>query len=565
MPTLSYSKEDVSNYFELDKLDELAKYAKCEIELDNENNQVIFEFGDTNLPFVWSLENFALLVGNILKAKKVKGHRERKIVKEIQIKKPIGDIVVDKSLKDIRPYVVGFMAETKEGISEEFILELVQLQEKLSDSFGKKRERNAVGIYKGDLIKFPINYTTKDPSFEFIPLEYKVPLSLKDILNEHEKGKEYKKLVEKFDKYPILIDKSKKVLSFPPIINSNDVGRIEPGDKKLFVESTGLNIEEVMLVGNILMKTFELKGFEVSPVTIKYAYDVEIEQENKNIKTKKLSLPFSPKNFIYISEKDVEDLIGIELTKKEIVDLLKSYLYDVEISEGKIKVIVPYLRNDIMHKYDIIEDIAIAYGYENIPDKKINFFSQGETTKKVKIINILRDYLVGFGFVETFNHVLTSKKVLFENMNEGKKDFIEIKNYVSENYSIVRNSLLPLLLEFAAKNKTKGYPQRLFEAGETTSLKRYKKESYNLAGLIIEKESNFSYLKSMIDGIGNLLNKEFLFEKISDKRFLEGRSAKILFEKKEIGIIGEIHPKVLNNFGIGSPILAFELELDFLD
>lgn len=219
MPTITFSLKDLENLvgkkIKIEELAELLHYAKGDFEsYDKETDEVKADFGDTNLPYLWSVEGIAILLKGILKIEKG--------TPKIKIKESDETINVDSNIKQIRPYIAGFSAKGKK-VDDYLIKQIIQLQEKLCENYGGKRERIAIGVYSHKKIKFPITYKAIDPEgIEFIPLEFKKKMTPQEILEEHPTGKSYARLMENFKKYPILIDADDNVLSFPPIINSNE-------------------------------------------------------------------------------------------------------------------------------------------------------------------------------------------------------------------------------------------------------------------------------------------------------------------------------------------------------
>ena len=139
-----------------------------------------------------------------------------------------------------------------------------------------RRKKVAVGVYNYRKITFPIYYKATDPeSIKFTPLEFKKKMTQQEILEDHPTGKEFAWILEGFDKYPILVDSRDKVLSFPPIINSNWSGKIEIGDEDLFFEATGEDLDSVLLAANIFAQCFYDRGFKI------YSVDVEYPEEGR--------------------------------------------------------------------------------------------------------------------------------------------------------------------------------------------------------------------------------------------------------------------------------------------
>ncbi len=542
MPTINFSLKDLQNLIRkkisVAELKELLEYGKGELEgYDKESDEVSVSFNDTNLPFLWSVEGIGALLKGLLGVEKG--------IPKIDLGKSDEKIIVDKELEKIRPFIGAFSAKGKR-VDDYLIKQMVQIQEKLSESYGQKRKKLAVGIYTHKKIKFPVSYKAVDPeSVEFIPLEFKVKLNLKEILVEHPTGKEYAGLMEGFSKYPLLVDDSGQVLSFPPVINSNDLGKVEGGDDDLFIEVTGTDQEAVELAINILATAFNERGFNIYPVTVEYG-------DRKKIH------PSLETDQIRIEKEQIKQMMGFELDEEKIKKLLERMRYNVKGMDVEI----PYFRADIMHPFDVVEDVMISYGYDKIPSQPLKSYTIGETIPLVGFVNKVRELMVGMGFQEVLSPVLSNKDLLYKKM--GVKDFgtVEIKEYMTERYSVVRSWLIPLLMEVLAKNKNAEYPQRIFEQGLVSAKKGEKIIDYErIAGVICNDKADFTKIKQVLDTVFRELGADYVIEEVEHDSFIPGRAGRVVVGGKKVAFIGEIAPEVLENFNIVIPVAAMELNL----
>src|SRR3989338_5652429 len=228
MPTITFSLKDLQNLvgkkITIDQLQDLAHYGKGDFEkYDKDTDEISIDFGDTNLPYLWSVEGFARLIKGILGLQKG--------TPKIEIKKDQYKVIVEKSVSPIRPYIAAFVAKGHK-VDDYLIKQMVQLQEKLCESYGRRRLKVAIGVYSYDKVKFPVHYRAVEPeSVKFVPLEFKKEMTPQEILEEHPTGKEYAWILKDAKKYPILIDSADSVLSFPHIINSDLTGRVVSGDE----------------------------------------------------------------------------------------------------------------------------------------------------------------------------------------------------------------------------------------------------------------------------------------------------------------------------------------------
>src|SRR3990167_1501718 len=263
MPTIIFSLKDLQDLVQkklpIEEVRELAHYCKGDFEsYDRETDEVKIDFGDTNLPYLWSSEGFARLIKGILGMQKG--------VPEIKLQKGDYQVIVDKSVAKIRPFIACFAAKGRK-IDDYLLKQLVQLQEKFCETYGRRRQKVSIGLYSYKRVAFPVYYKAVEPlSIEFIPLEFKAKMNLKEILVEHPKGKDYAWILEGFEKYPILIDNKNEVLSFIPIINSNFTGKLEVGDEDIFFEATGTDEEAVNLASNIFAYALYERNFNIHSV-----------------------------------------------------------------------------------------------------------------------------------------------------------------------------------------------------------------------------------------------------------------------------------------------------------
>jgi len=543
MPTINFSLKDLENLvgkkLTIKEIEDLASYGKGELDgFDKKTKEVSLSFGDTNMPYLWSIEGVARLFKGLLG--KEKGIPKLEVFKESK-----HELIVDKSVIKIRPFIAAFVARGKK-IDDDSIKQMIDLQEKFCTSYGRRRKKVAIGIYNYKKIKFPIIYKATDPeSIKFTPLEFRKEMTQQEILEDHPTGKEYAWILEGMEKYPILLDSNNEVLSFPPIINSNYSGKIEIGDEDLFFEATGEDLDSVLLAANIFAQSFYERGFKIYSVDTKYP-------------DKKITAPYMFSDFLKISASQVKNLIGLELKEAEIKKLLERMRYGYKAG----KALIPDYRQDIMHPVDVIEDIAISYGYENIEAEPLKTFTIGTSFEINKFIDRSREILVGLGYQEIMSPVLSNKKILFENMNVEEFNLIELKEYMSETYSVVRNWLLPILLDVLSKNKHVDYPQKIFEEGIITVKKEGYTIDYNRIALVTANNTaDFTEARQALDQMMKLLDIKYEIKETEHNSFIPGRVGRVIVNDKKIGYIGEFSPETLNNWDLNVPVVGFEINL----
>ncbi|MCL5011631.1 MAG: phenylalanine--tRNA ligase subunit beta [Candidatus Marsarchaeota archaeon] len=443
----------------------------------------------------------------------------------------------DSEILLIRPYIVS--AVVKKKITEDDLIELMGVQERLHQTHGRKRKKISIGIHDASKLKPPFYYKAVKPeSVSFTPLNEEKEMNLNEILEKTEKGKEYGFIIKSFDKYPILVDSENSVLSLPPIINGT-LTTLKPGSSNLFIDITGTDFEACNATLNILCQDFMDMGGEIQTV------EVVGEGETPQIKPETMILELNKAN----------KLLGINLTAGEAAGFLKRQRLDAKADENNIKCRIPRYRTDFLHPVDLVEELAIGFGLNKFEPESPSLFTKGGLSSQTILTERIRNVLSADGFVEIANHVLTSEELM------GKclvKDFIRIQNPVSRDYSILRSELLPLLLETASKNTHHSYPQKIFEAGEVAGFDKVIQTNLNTSALILSSSASLTEIASHFSVFSKAVGFEFTFEKKEDMRFLKNRCLAVKVDGKERGVVGELNPEILESFGVGMPASAFE-------
>jgi len=539
MPTIEINKTDLEKQlgksFGKEKFEEVLQYTKLEISAIS-GDKITLEVKDSNRPDLLSVEGIARELKGIL--------GKEKGIPKYTINNSDFSVKVESKVKNIRPAIACAVVKDLK-LDEESIRSLIQFQEKLCDGFGRKRKEAAIGVYDFDKIKWPVTYTTSAPDkIKFVPLDMTEKLTLREILQQHEKGKEYANLIEKAAEYPILIDSEKNVLSMPPVINSEYSGKVTTATKNLFVEVTGLNFKRVLQTLDIFVAALADRGGKIFSVKIG-----NIKTPDFKAKSKKLTV------------EEVNSRLGIKLTNKEITKLLEKARYNAKSKAGNIEVEVPFYRTDVIHAVDITEDIAIMYGYSNFQPEELKIATTGSILEKTKLSNKISSLFVGLGFQEAATMTLTNKESLFKKMHVQAEQVVEIENPVSLTYSCVRNWLLPSLCEFLSKNKDVDFPQKIFEIGECILLEKRPEERLKLAFVSAYNKVNFTDARQILEYILQNLGLECKIRPCEHGSFIPGRVGNIMINDKNYGIIGEVNPAVLNSWNIKMPAVAVELDI----
>ncbi|MBX4212500.1 phenylalanine--tRNA ligase subunit beta [Candidatus Pacearchaeota archaeon] len=466
-------------------------------------------------------------------------------IREYKINKPEKNykVRISPSVKQVRPFTACAIVKNM-TFTDERIKEIINVQEKMHATLGRNRKKLAIGIYPLDKISLPISYEARDPEkIKFIPLGGEKEMNGREILENHPTGKQYSSLLAGHQKFPVFVDAGSKVLSMPPIINSHETGRITESTRDVFIECSGFDNESLQKALKILITMFSDMGGKV--------YAMELEGEKKEL------VPDMTSEKMKISLEDVNKLLGLSLKEKDLEKLLPRMEY--EYKQGTLR--IPPWRTDILHQVDIIEDIAIAYGYEKLVPQVPNVSTFGEESKKAMKNSILAGTLIGLNLLETTSfHLIKQDEV--KNM---KAESIELEDSKTD-YKYLRPNLLIPALRIFAENKDHEYPQRIFEIGTVfSSDKKHLTETG-----IQEKENmivaispgNFTEIKQIHDYLSRVLGIEYEIEEESVPNLLEGRSAIIKKDRKNVGYLGEVHPETLQEWKIKMPIAVLEIAMD---
>jgi len=468
------------------------------------------------------------------------------------------EVVIDPSVLNVRPYLVCGVVKNLR-LDSRAIESLMLLQKQLHRGLGRNRKNVSVGVHDLTRLNPPFRYfATADPSFSFIPLDYGEDISIMEILEKHPKGIEYRHILESSEgsnKYPLILDSVGNVLSFPPIINA-ELTRVTESTDTIFLEVTGLN-EHVSIALNIIATALAERGGEIQSVMV----SSEMEQkETPSLEPKTME----------ISLKEVNSLIGIDLNLEEYVKCsARMGLGQGEVKSAEtIAVKIPAYRNDILHPWDIIEDIAIGYGYDRLKPEIPKTMVIGEVhpveAKKAEV----RAVMTGLGYFEVCTFTLTSEQRQFELMmrNSREAEKVIVASPISAEYTMLRSSILPNLLEILAINKHREMPQQIFEIGQVVSVSSVQnlRERYMLAALSTHTQANFAEVKSLVDAVLNEIGiGDVDVVDSDDGAFFEyGRRAEIIKSGKYIGVFGELHPEVISNFRLDHPVVGFEIEIN---
>jgi phenylalanyl-tRNA synthetase beta chain len=541
------------------ELIELLTIAKAELDDWPDGQGVLrVELNDTNRPDLWSTLGLARQLSLYLTGK----------LPTYPFFSRVGDfrkteqrrVVVDPGLKDIRPFIASFVAEGRE-VTDALLREIIQSQEKLCGNYGRKRKTIAMGVSRADLLSWPVHYRAADPdSTRFIPLDFDRPLSMREILSEHPKGREYGPIVAGFPKFPLLADGKGEVLTFPPVINSALIGGVKPGDTRLFIDLTGPDLTIILTACAIAACDFADMGFTILPVAVEYPWDTPYGR------TVVTPLYFQKETTLQVAE--AEKRLGERFEPEEAARHIRKMGSTVRVDGASLVVAPAAYRNDFMHPVDVVEEIMIGRGMGSFAPVMPRDFTVGRISAAEEYGRGVRDTMVGLGYQEMIYGYLGSRRDFVDRMCTDGRDVIEIANPMTESFDIVRDSIIPNLLASEAVSAHAVYPHRIFEVGKVVlrdESENYGSRTHNTLGfLVADRGAGFNEVDSHLLALCYYLSLEPQLAAVEDARFIPGRAAEIRVKGRRVGIMGEVAPRVLENWGIQMPCAAAELSLDLV-
>ncbi|XP_042058254.1 phenylalanine--tRNA ligase beta subunit, cytoplasmic-like [Salvia splendens] len=478
---------------------------------------------------------------------------------------------VKPETSQIRPYVVCAVLR---GVTfdEARYNSFIDLQDRLHQNICRRRTLVAIGTHDLDTIEGPFTYEALAPKdVNFTPLKQTRNFSADELMEFYKKDLKLKKflhIIEGSPVYPVIYDQKRTVLSLPPIINGAH-SAITLKTKNVFIECTATDLTKANIVLNTMVTMFSMyceRKFEVEPVEVTYT-------DGRSYVSPDLSLYQMEVPISYITK-----LIGVSLPAHESARLLNKMQLHAkhsisEKNEASFTISVPPTRSDILHPCDVAEDVAIAYGYNEIP--KITFPSVKPQLLN-KFSDLIREEIATVGYTEVLTWILCSSKEISTMLNrEEDKTAVINGNPRSADFEVVRTTLMPGILKTVGHNKDHPKPIKIFEVGDVVLLDEKKdvgaSNHRKLAALHCGSTSGFELIHGLVDRIMEVLGTPFVspgdktgyyIESSNEPEFLKGRQAHIIFKGDKIGTFGIVHPQVLHNFDIPDPCSFVEIDIE---
>ena len=457
-----------------------------------------------------------------------------------------------------RPFIGGAVVYGV-NVDEQFLVELIQFQEKLHDTLGRRRRKVAIGIH--DLSKVRgrrLTYKLVGLDASMTPLGSSSRMTIKEVLASTEQGIKYGGLsvveLEGRPLHPAIMDEEGNIISLPPVINS-ELTRVEVGTRDLFIDVTGVDEQAVNQVLNVLVSNLaEREGARLGTVVVTKAGQGDVARPALELRPQRLELEY------------VNRVLGTDLTIDEASFALLKMRYPLDESSlagNRLTALVPPFRVDVLGQIDLVEDVAIALGYDSPKLSPVEpvVVPNGQLSLMSRLVRKSRDLMVGLGFTELLSYLLTSYNVL--RLMDLSDIAVRVKNPVQSDLDALRPSLAPSILTAMAYNVRKRKPVKLFEIGKVVVRDAAGVAEDRRLGVGLMDDSvgyedvqavAYSYLRSLglTPTAAPLTSPRFM---------LGGRSAQLMANGVPIGVIGEVRPDVLEALNIDYPVAFFELSL----
>ncbi|AQL43052.1 phenylalanine--tRNA ligase subunit beta [Halorientalis sp. IM1011] len=484
-----------------------------------------------------------------------------------------------------RPYVTGAIVRGLD-MDDAALESLIQVQEKLHATMGRQRAKGAIGVHdltmlKGETLKADddraksITYTGVDPDEEtMVPLEGDQELTLREVLDVHHIGQEYADLVADYESMPAIYDEV-GLFSFPPVVNGRRT-EVDEGSRDLFVEMTGTDQWTVDKMLNIVCYALDARGGQVEEVNVEYTDDAPATPEAGS----ELVRPDLVTKRKTVAHDDIETMLGVDLDERDVVDLIERAGMDAERTEtddgaAAYRVEVPPYRTDVLHPVDLIDDVGRAYGFNELEPRYPDVSTVGGRHERSRLEDAVRDRLVGQGFEDLLNFHLIDEEQNYERLNvpQGSDAFgggeaVTIEQPYSEDFTMVRSWALPSIMMVLENNTHRAYPQDLAEVGFSAHVDERENtnvaERRTVAAALCHAGASYEDAKAALQALVDGFDADLETPATEHPTFISGRTASVVIDGEEAGIVGEVHPEVVVEHDLELPVAAFEFDLDAL-
>ncbi|TPX37609.1 phenylalanine---tRNA ligase [Synchytrium microbalum] len=452
----------------------------------------------------------------------------------------------------------------------------IDLQDKLHANLGRRRQLVSMGTHDLDSIEGPFTYEALPPKdIVFAPLNSSRVMNGEELMHYYDVEAENRSIakflpiIRDSPVYPVILDAQRRVLSLPPIINSN-LSKISLNTKNVFIDITATDLTKAKVALNMLVTMFSqysTEQFTIEPVRVFNPDGSSTIYPDLSVRS--LDVPVD-----YICND-----IGVRIPPDEIVRILMkmSFLAKVSSDRKMISVQVPPTRSDVLHACDIIEDVAIGFGYNQIPKTLPIANTIAAPLPVNKLTDQLRREVALSGYTEALPFILCSHDENFKLLNrvDDGNEVVVLANPRTVDFQVVRSTLLPGLLKTVSSNKTMTLPLKIFEVSDVClkdlSLERKTRNQRNLCAVYCSKFAGFEQIHGLLDHLMTMLSTRlvpvgesggYYITESSNPTFFPGRCADVYYNTMKVGTFGVLHPTVLINFKIDSPCSALEFNIE---
>jgi phenylalanyl-tRNA synthetase beta chain len=477
-----------------------------------------------------------------------------------------------------RPSITGAVVRGLD-LDESALESLLQLQEKLHATMGRDRAKSAIGIHDLTMLKGgagpagdnSITYTSVVPEGEtFVPLESDAEFSPGEVLADHHMGSQYADLVSDMDRYPAIYDDI-GLFSFPPVINGRRT-ELTVDSRDVFIEMTGTDQWTVDHMLNIVLYALSARGGRIERVDVAYDADAPGDAAGRT-----LSRPDFAVTEKAVAHDRIESVIGVEFDSATVIDCAERAGLDAEPREDEdaYEVAIPPYRVDVLHPLDVIDDIGRAYGFNDLEPRYPDVSTVGGRHERSRLEDAARDALVGLGFEDLLNFHMISGPENFDRLGVepgsgvvGGGEPVTIREPYSEDYTQLRTWALPSLLLVLENNTHRSYPQDLAEIGLAAELDDAENtgaaEWRTVAGVLARTDASYEDAKARLQALATRFGVSLETPATDHPTFIDGRAAAVVLDGESVGVVGELHPRVLVEHDLELPVAAFEFQLDGL-
>jgi phenylalanyl-tRNA synthetase beta chain len=478
---------------------------------------------------------------------------------------PVADsgfaVAVGPGMEKVRPHIVAAVVRGLK-LDDELVRMVMKMQENLHWALGRDRRRASIGVYDLATVKPPFRFRPVGPEeLRFVPLfglpdDPKAAATPREVLEKHPKGRDYAHLLAGFERYPLLEDSTGRVLSMPPIINSDET-RVTPATRDLLIDVTGPDPAAISRCLNVMVTALADAGGRIESVRVRRADGSEL-----------VTPDLAP------AERTIEPaaaarVVGVPLAAGDVAGALDRMRHGAVVEGGSVRVRVPAYRSDIMHDHDLFEDVAIGHGYERIAPRLVPTMTVGRPHPAEELAGRVRAVMTGFGFLEVMTLELSNPREQFEMLGLTEPPHPAIANPLNIDQAMPRVHLLTGLLATFRGNVTRAMPQAIFEVGTCYALdetaENGARAGRRLAAGSAGPRAAFADVRALVAALGRELAVDLEFTADNHPAFIAGRCAGVRLRRggtsAPVGMLGEVHPQVLENFGLGQPVALFEFDL----